>query len=1326
MAVATRECYFDASLWWASRGGGPLTPAAGTPVVLSAPVRYQYVTEDGVHRAVEGGVYPSNPPVVLDNTGRASWVLPVGDDVTPRLDLTLAFEGIAEPFTVPPVSEFAGDPGTGACNIVDLINRGLPPPSSGRPSGPAVTVFVQDSQPSTSLPDGALWLDSSTSPYGAYVLNHGVWEPFGEVAGLVLSNDIPQPPGTAAAGTSSTASRSDHVHGEQDVGWDDVTGKPAIPDADVVAQVVDAVADFTGIVLDNNFTRETGVAGTDVAFTDRTFRPINAVGYQVEAASDYVLESDDYDDIAVRGSELSVLMVVDQLQTPQPGNHLAFPLTDGVTEIGIISVGLNLDDRPMVSLSVNRTVDGLRLRKLTAAGAVGDVDVSGLESAAALPPVADYSHGDIYLAGGVVYQLNEDDTNLIAGTTTITGRNPARVGLDDFEWGQDYYSVLVPQSAFAGPAPATIAGQFVAKGPVDEGFTADLAFMRDSSLDAGVKRGYSIRTGSGSVIESNIGAGERIEVRVYLDDARTIPLVIRDTAQWVHWHSNDETPRPQAQSDWDETDTGDPAYIENKPAIPSRLSDLDVPGPYPPLKDLRSDAAGAPVWVDPPGPADANSPGSSFGAKVATTSTLPTAASSGDLTAFSWTINLPGEGYTSIAGYLLGIPYLPRNQYIIGYWARAFVDGVEFDRAFLPFGPSPIQSDALEFLFAALSFTNAVNVDVLWDTGIARHNTTRLRLRGDNHTLPANSTVEIWEAVTGGSVGDAVDHSVHEATATLSLAAGNPGTGTTPNVVHTERDIAISAPTVAAGMGITIASNRVTAAADTPERLYTISYDIETEAVTFDNDDPGSGGNRLFVELYLKKNGVIDESTRRTHYMRASDPWSPAVWHFGGVLTEKLSPGDYITLHVVRVGGDKDEAGSKVDTWRINAAGSMLKIDTQGVSGGGGPGDPNQPAGNAAHDQTFVSWEDAPGEAQTARVTFAAQGSGATLYYRATNPFGASAGLVYLDYYPTSYGGGGGIAGTYVATVNLNVAATSRVPDLLRVVTRDYKFSPVGTPDSVAARYGTNLVATGDRVTASDLTKSIDVREANGKWKNGTAPSVVQRTWNPAALAQLVGEPQAVAAIVANDHTPVGSRFRLTHVQTIPGHGLLTAGATSNRGRIGWQRGALGTLTDADGTPSTGANTSGATPRVYGIFTTPSRSISAIRSPASAPTPVALTVNGIRYAPLTPGGTLSTGQNFEFGDGTVFTPGEVYAVQIEWSDGTTEWPDRVLQPGLYEWSGHAILPDPDNLSEASLAPFVKGAALAGGGRFGLDDLPVYVVTAAPSGDDPAGIYLTVA
>ena len=183
-----------------------------------------------------------------------------------------------------------------------------------------------------------------------------------------------------------------------------------------------------------------------------------------------------------------------------------------------------------------------------------------------------------------------------------------------------------------------------------------------------------------------------------------------------------------------------------------------------------------------------------------------------------------------------------------------------------------------------------------------------------------------------------------EATATLAFAQANPA-------VNAEQTLTVGTLTTDTGMGLTrtAATNRITVDAGTSERLYLIEAEVEIEPRTF-NTSATVGGNRLFAEFYCKVNGVIDQASRHSIYIRATSPWSPSTWHDSFTLIEKLSAGDYLTFHVVRVGGAPNTAGAQVAAWRINASGSQVKIDTFDVTGAQGPQGPAGPAGAAGAD----------------------------------------------------------------------------------------------------------------------------------------------------------------------------------------------------------------------------------------------------------------------------------------------------------------------------------------------------------------------------------------
>ena len=259
---------------------------------------------------------------------------------------------------------------------------------------------------------------------------------------------------------------------------------------------------------------------------------------------------------------------------------------------------------------------------------------------------------------------------------------------------------------------------------------------------------------------------------------------------------------------------------------------------------------------------------------------------------------------------------------------------------------------------------------------------------------------------------------VYEASAPISLPSGNPTTGSPP--VGAERTMVIGAATVDTGMGITVASNRITVDSGTPERLYSLEYSFEIDMIDWMNGgSEGSGGNRLFLEAYCKVNGVIDESTRQSHFPWYGG-WAPDLWYFTGIMAEKLSAGDYATIHVIRVGTIND-GGSEVNNWAILAAGSDLTIHTTALTGTldpgpEGPQGPQGPAGAAGAD----GQDGAQGPAGPAGGDGSDGADGAQGPQGPVGPAGPQG--------PQGPAGSGGSGGVNQATVEDLISAATEIP----------------------------------------------------------------------------------------------------------------------------------------------------------------------------------------------------------------------------------------------------------------------------------------------------------
>ena len=188
----------------------------------------------------------------------------------------------------------------------------------------------------------------------------------------------------------------------------------------------------------------------------------------------------------------------------------------------------------------------------------------------------------------------------------------------------------------------------------------------------------------------------------------------------------------------------------------------------------------------------------------------------------------------------------------------------------------------------------------------------------------ADYATEWIDAPTGGGDGASpVVASPVESIFTPSLAAG------TRSAVG-ETQINIAASSINSNHPLSVSSNGIVVAAGTTPFQAMLDYVLEIDPTGWTNA-LDSGGNRLFFDIYWKKDGVILPDSRSSHYIRGDEDWAPSVHKIHSNVTEILSPGTY-TLWFYRskaAGG-----GNEINAFQINGTNSDIKINSQRLTGG--------------------------------------------------------------------------------------------------------------------------------------------------------------------------------------------------------------------------------------------------------------------------------------------------------------------------------------------------------------------------------------------------------
>ena len=205
---------------------------------------------------------------------------------------------------------------------------------------------------------------------------------------------------------------------------------------------------------------------------------------------------------------------------------------------------------------------------------------------------------------------------------------------------------------------------------------------------------------------------------------------------------------------------------------------------------------------------------------------------------------------------------------------------------------------------------------------------------GTNDQILAKSATLItqteWiDAPSGGTGGTALTVTPLESSFTPSLPA------TTIATVG-ETQINIAAGTISANHPFTVSSNGIVVAAGTTAPFQaTFDVVVEVDPTAYTSPPPPPGGNRLFFDIYLKKDGTIMPASRVSEYMRAHEGWGALVHKAHLTFTDMLEPGTYTLWFYRSVAAG---SGNEVNAIQINASGSTIVINSERYTGGGGTG----------------------------------------------------------------------------------------------------------------------------------------------------------------------------------------------------------------------------------------------------------------------------------------------------------------------------------------------------------------------------------------------------
>ena len=197
--------------------------------------------------------------------------------------------------------------------------------------------------------------------------------------------------------------------------------------------------------------------------------------------------------------------------------------------------------------------------------------------------------------------------------------------------------------------------------------------------------------------------------------------------------------------------------------------------------------------------------GDTRGALFAVSPTLPTTATTGAIGGGAWAVEADAPtGVSATASGKVYLPDLRPSDEVDGVWIVSLVDGTEVAEVKFTWGGAGSESDQnqAERKYAPLKFVasgmggTGVFVDAVMES--PNDEATFIRLRGDNYTLPANSTARLyWSVVTGsagsgqgtGTGGEATDLGVSRSATQVTVTSSTGADAILPAATATEAGV---------------------------------------------------------------------------------------------------------------------------------------------------------------------------------------------------------------------------------------------------------------------------------------------------------------------------------------------------------------------------------------------------------------------------------------------------------------------------------------------------------------------------------------------------------
>ena len=130
-----------------------------------------------------------------------------------------------------------------------------------------------------------------------------------------------------------------------------------------------------------------------------------------------------------------------------------------------------------------------------------------------------------------------------------------------------------------------------------------------------------------------------------------------------------------------------------------------------------------------------------------------------------------------------------------------------------------------------------------------------------------------------------------------------------------------------------VSSNRINIEAGAANMMGWVDFHLDVDPTDWVSGS-GSGGNRLFLNMYFKKNGAMVDSSEAAVYIRGDEDWAPGDHLVKSSFAVTLTGGDYLEMFFIVTSGNK--AGAEIRG--VTILDSDVSISTVNITGGGGMG----------------------------------------------------------------------------------------------------------------------------------------------------------------------------------------------------------------------------------------------------------------------------------------------------------------------------------------------------------------------------------------------------